>query len=157
MEDEMMVIQIDSRESNNSKIKEYFTKNNIEYFVSKLPCGDYANPQNMKIIVELKHSHNDGLGELVTNLCRSVNHQRFVNEINLAKKIGVENFIVLIASKDITNVDEIHLWKNKYGKVNPETFENRNTKYQNLWDAAKAILSKNTYIKKKLISNEHYI
>lgn len=40
---------------------------------------------------------------------------------------------------------------------NPETFENRNTKYQNLWDAAKAILSKNTYIKKKLISNEHYI
>ena len=123
MEDEMMVIQIDSRESNNSKIKEYFTKNNIEYFVSKLPCGDYANPQNMKIIVELKHSHNDGLGELVTNLCRSVNHQRFVNEINLAKKIGVENFIVLIASKDITNVDEIHLWKNKYGKVNPETFE----------------------------------
>ena len=119
----MMVIQIDSRESNNSKIKEYFTKNNIEYFVSKLPCGDYANPQNMKIIVELKHSHNDGLGELVTNLCRSVNHQRFVNEINLAKKIGVENFIVLIASKDITNVDEIHLWKNKYGKVNPETFE----------------------------------
>ena len=119
----MMVIQIDSRESNNSKIKEYFTKNNIEYFVSKLPCGDYANPQNMKIVIELKHSHNDGLGELVTNLCRSVNHQRFVNEINLAKKIGVENFIVLIASKDITNVDEIHLWKNKYGKVNPKTFE----------------------------------
>lgn len=119
----MMIIQIDSRESNNSKIKEYFIKNNIEYFVSKLPCGDYANPQNMKIIVELKHSHNDGLQELVNNLCRTVNHQRFKNEILLAKKIGVENFIVLIASKDITNIDEIHLWKNKYGKVNPETFE----------------------------------
>ena len=97
----VMVIQIDSRESNNLKIKEYFTKNNIEYFVSKLPCGDYANPQNMKIVIELKHSHNDGLGELVTNLCRSVNHQRFVNEINLAKKIGVEYFIILVASKDI--------------------------------------------------------
>ena len=49
---EMMVLQIDSRESNNSKIKEYFTKNNIEYFVSKLPCGDYANPQNMKIALK---------------------------------------------------------------------------------------------------------
>ena len=78
-----MILQIDSRESNNKKIKEYFDSIGQEYFVSKLPCGDYANPQNMKIVIELKHSHNDGLGELVTNLCRSVNHQRFVNEINL--------------------------------------------------------------------------
>ena len=118
-----LILQIDSRESNNKKIKEYFDSIGQEYFVSKLPCGDYANPQNMKVIVELKHSHNDGLGELVMNLCRSVNHQRFKNEVMLSKKIGVERFIVLIASKDITSVDEIHLWKNKYGKVKPETFE----------------------------------
>jgi ribosome-associated protein len=118
-----MIIQICSREQNKKKITDYFDSQSIEWFVSKLPCGDYANPQNMKTIVELKHSHNDGLQELVMNLCRTVNHQRFKNEILLAKKIGVENFIVLIASKDITNVDEIHLWKNKYGKVNPETFE----------------------------------
>ena len=113
----MMVLQIDSRETNNSKIKEYFDSIGQEYFVSKLPCGDYANPQNMKIVIELKHSHNDGIGELAINLCRSVNHQRFVNEINLSKKIGVEHFIILVASKDITSLDEVHLWKNKYGKV----------------------------------------
>lgn len=118
-----MILQIDSRENNNKKIKEYFDSINQEYFISKLPCGDYANPQNMKVVVELKHSHNDGLGELVNNLCRVTTHQRFKNEILLAKKIGVEKFIVLIASKEITNIDEIHLWKNKYGKVNPETFE----------------------------------
>lgn len=118
-----MILQIDSRESNNKRIKEYFDNIGQEYFISKLPCGDYANPQNMKVIVELKHSHNDGLGELVMNLCRSINHQRFKNEVMLSKKIGVERFIVLIASKDITSVDEIHLWKNKYGKVKPETFE----------------------------------
>ena len=118
-----MVIQIDSRESNNKKIKEYFDNIGQEYFVSKLPCGDYANPQNMKIVIELKHSHNDGLGELVTNLCRSVNHQRFVNEVNLSKKIGVEHFIILVASKDITSLDEVHLWKNKYGKVKPFVLE----------------------------------
>ena len=119
----MMVLQIDSRESNNKKIKEYFDTIGQEYFVPKLPCGDHANPQNMKIIIELKHSHNDGLGELVTNLCRSVNHQRFVNEINLSKKIGVEHFIILVASKDITSLDEVHLWKNKYGKVKPFVLE----------------------------------
>ena len=118
-----MIIQICSREQNKKKITDYFDNQGIEWFVSKLPCGDYANPQNMKTVIELKHSHNDGLQELVMNLCQTVNHQRFKNEILLAKKIGVENFIVLIASKDITNVDEIHLWKNKYGKVNPETFE----------------------------------
>ena len=118
-----MILQIDSRESNNKKIKEYFDSIGQEYFVSKLPCGDYANPQNMKVVVELKHSHNDGLGELVMNLCRTITHQRFKNEVMLSKKIGVERFIVLIASKDITSVDEIHLWKNKYGKVSPETFE----------------------------------
>ena len=118
-----MILQIDSRESNNKKIKKYFDSIEQEYFISKLPCGDYANPQNMKVVVELKHSHNDGLGELVTNLCRTTNHQRFKNEVMLSKKIGVERFIILVASKDITSVDEIHLWKNKYGKVNPETFE----------------------------------
>lgn len=118
-----MIIQICSREQNKKKITDYFDSQHIEWFVSKLPCGDYANPQNMKTVIELKHSHNDGLQELVMNLCRTVTHQRFKNEILLAKKIGVENFIVLIASKDITNIDEIHLWKNKYGKVNPETFE----------------------------------
>ena len=116
-------MQIDSRESNNKKIKEYFDSIGQEYFVSKLPCGDYANPQNMKMIIELKHSHNDGLGELATNLCRSVNHQRFVNEINLSKKIGVEHFIILVVSKDITSLDEVHLWKNKYGKVKPFVLE----------------------------------
>ena len=120
---EMMVLQIDSRESNNSKIKEYFDSIGQEYFVSKLPCGDYANPQNMKIVIELKHSHNDGIGELAINLCRSVNHQRFVNEVNLSKKIGVEHFIILVASKDITSLDEVHLWKNKYGKVKPFVLE----------------------------------
>ena len=119
----MMVLQIDSRESNNSKIKEYFDSIGQEYFVSKLPCGDYANPQNMKIVIELKHSHNDGIGELAINLCRSVNHQRFVNEVNLSKKIGVEHFIILVASKDITSLDEVHLWKNKYGKVKPFVLE----------------------------------
>lgn len=118
-----MIIQICSREQNKKKITDYFDSQCIEWFVSKLPCGDYANPQNMKTVIELKHSHNDGLQELVMNLCRTVNHQRFKNEILLAKKIGVENFIVLIASKDITNIDEIHLWKNKYGKVKSETFE----------------------------------
>ena len=119
----MMVLQIDSRESNNKKIKEYFDSIGQEYFVSKLPCGDYANPQNMKIVIELKHSHNDGLGELVMNLCRSVNHKRFINEVNLSKKIGVEHFIILVASKDITSLDEVHLWKNKYGKVKPFVLE----------------------------------
>lgn len=118
-----MILQIDSRENNNKKIKEYFERVGQEYFISKLPCGDYTNPQNMKTIIELKHSHNDGLGELVSNLCRTINHERFKKEVLLAKKIGVERFIVLIASKDITSIDEIHLWKNKYGKVNPETFE----------------------------------
>ena len=117
------IIICDTREKGNKKILEYFEKVGQDYIVSKLPCGDYANPQNMKIIIELKHSHNDGLGELVTNLCRSVNHQRFINEINLSKKIRVEHFIILVASKDITSLDEVHLWKNKYGKVKPFVLE----------------------------------
>ena len=83
---EAMILQIDSRESNNKKIKDYFDSIGQEYFISKLPCGDYANPQNMKVVIELKHSHNDGLGELVMNLCRTITHQRFKNEVMLSKK-----------------------------------------------------------------------
>lgn len=117
------MIQIDSREQNNKKIKKYFDENHIEYFVSKLPCGDYADPQNMTVIVELKHSYNDGLSELVNNLCRKVNHERFRNEVMLAKKIGVKRFVILVASQHITSLDQVHLWKNRYGKVKPFVFE----------------------------------
>lgn len=81
-----MIIQICSREQNKKAITNYFDEVGQEWFVSKLPCGDYADPQNMKTVIELKHSHNDGLSELVNNLCRTVNHQRFKNEIMLSKK-----------------------------------------------------------------------
>ena len=52
------------------------------------------------------------------------------------------------------------LYSNKdVKKTNLETIENRNTKYQNLWDAAKEILRRKfivikTYIKKKEISSK---
>ena len=49
--------------------------------------------------------------------------QRPMSQTWRTKKIGVEHFIILVASKDITSLDEVHLWKNKYGKVKPFVLE----------------------------------
>ena len=118
-----MIIQICSREQNKKPITDYFDKVGQKWFVSKCYAGDYKDSESNKILIELKHSHNDGLAELCSNLTNTINHNRFRNEVLRAKEIGCEHFYILIATKDIASVDDVHNWENKYGKVSPITFE----------------------------------
>jgi len=117
------MIQVDSRENKNQNILDYFEEVGQKYIVSKMISGDYQDVGSVKTLIDVKQSHNDGVAELCANLTRTANHERFKREIARAREIGCERFIVLIISKDITCIDEIHTWVNKRGQTNPATFE----------------------------------
>ena len=70
MEDKI-VIWADSREKASEHILETFDDKKIEYFVSKLPWGDYMNFNNTKLVIERKNS----ILELANTIGKD--HQRF--------------------------------------------------------------------------------
>lgn len=118
-----MVVQVDSREQKNNNVLDYFDNIGQPYIVSKMISGDYQDVNSVKTLIDLKQSHGDGVAELCANLTKTNNHQRFRNEIDRARLIGCERFIVLIVSNKIDCVDDIHTWENKRGQVKPETLE----------------------------------
>lgn len=118
-----MVLQADSRERKNQNIIDYFDSIGQQYIVSKMISGDYQDVNSVRTLIDLKQSHGDGIAELCANLTKTNNHQRFRNEIDRARLIGCERFIVLIVSSKVDCVDDIHLWNNARGQVKPETLE----------------------------------
>ena len=62
----------------------------------------------------------DGLLELAHNLCNTLEHQRLVREVNLARELGCKNFIFLVQG-NIKNAEDIKKWTSKHTKVKGET------------------------------------
>ena len=109
------LIIVDTREKGHKKILEYFTKVNQDYIISKLETGDYMKYKDYSTIIDKK----DGLLELLHNLCNTLEHQRVVREIELARSLGCENFIFLIQG-NIKSEDDIKKWKSPHTKVKGE-------------------------------------
>lgn len=117
-----MIVQIDSREKQNN-ITKYFDKIGQKYIVSKMIAGDYQNVNSIDTLIDLKQSHGDGIAEICMNLTRTINHERLKNEVQRAFSINCKRFIFLIVHPTIKNIDEVHLWVNKHGKVKSEVLE----------------------------------
>lgn len=110
------LIIVDTREKGHKKILEHFDKVNQDYIISKLEAGDYMLYKDYSTIIDKK----DGLLELSHNLCNTLEHQRVVREIDLAKSLGCTNFIFLIQS-NIKSAEDIKKWKSPHTKVKGET------------------------------------
>lgn len=113
----MSLIIVDTREKGHKKILEYFSKNNIDYIISKLDYGDYMIYKNNSVVIDRK----DNLLELTGNLCHTLEHQRINREIARAKEDGCKNFIFLISESKIKSTDDIKNWSSPHTKVKGET------------------------------------
>ena len=85
-----MTIITDSREKAHiiGRILDYFDREGIKHYSSKLIVGDYMNIDNPKLTIDRKFS----LSELANNLTNDSG--RFMREIRLAKELGI-HLIVL--------------------------------------------------------------
>lgn len=111
----MQNIQIDSREKSRAirKIINEFERQGIHHYVSKLYVGDYMNPDNPRVIVDRKQN----LSEVYGNVCHQ--HERFVDEINRARKAGIRLIFLIEHGGKIVSLESIKDWYNPRLKVSP--------------------------------------
>lgn len=106
-----MVI-VDSREKKWEHIKDYFDRNNIEYFVKKLDVADYMIEGKERLVIDRKRN----LDECCSNLCTN-DSGRFWREIRLAKQRGIKMIVLVEHSKNINSIKDVANWKSYYTKV----------------------------------------
>lgn len=103
-----ITIQIDSRQHHGKHdLKDkYFAEHGIDTITSKLYSGDYTLLTNQSVCIDTKASFN----EIVSNM--TVDHKRVAAECDRAYEHGIKLVFLIENSDGITNIDEVHKWKN---------------------------------------------
>lgn len=103
------MIQVDSREQNNSHIIREFKKHNIDY-VEGIPFGfaDYYSTENDVVCIERKKD----LIEFCGNCGKG--HHKFKKELKAANEAG---FKVIILIEEDYRYEDLSLWINKKSKT----------------------------------------
>lgn len=110
-----MTIQIDSREKPKAikNIVAEFEKQGVNYFVSKLPCGDYMSLDNARFAIDRKQN----LLEVCNNVCQD--HKRFVSELKRANEFGIRLVFLVEHSQNTKALDDVLKWVNPRLKTSP--------------------------------------
>lgn len=110
-----MVIQIDSREKAHAitRILAEFNSQGVQYFVSKLPVGDYMTLDNAKLVIDRKQN----LQELCGNVIQQ--RSRFVAELERAKRYGIKLIILCEHGGNIKTLTDVMHWENPRLKESP--------------------------------------
>ena len=109
-----MIIQIDSREKAHiiGRILDYFDREGIKHYSSKLIVGDYMNIDNPRRVVDRKFS----LSELATNLTNDSG--RFMREVRLAKELGIHLIVLCEQGAWVKGIKDVAQWHNPMqGKI----------------------------------------
>lgn len=119
-----ILILADTRQQKDKHITDYFDKNNIQWVRTTLLSADYMKVRyengfikDYSILIDTKKD----VEEIVSNLCRSSEHDRVKREIEKAKELGCEQFIFLICDNKIKTIDDLRNWSSKRTKVNGST------------------------------------
>ena len=107
-----MVIQVDTREHKKEweRIQKQFDNLGVQYFRSKLYCGDYQSLDNAKLCIDRKKD----LQELCGNVCQQ--HERFKAELIRAREAGIQLIILCEHGPDIKSVSDKVIWRTINGK-----------------------------------------
>ena len=99
-----MVIQVDTREHKSEwgRIQSQFDSLGVQYFRSKLYCGDYQSLDNAKLCIDRKKD----LQELCGNVCQQ--HERFKAELIRAREAGIQLIILCEHGPDIKSVGDVY-------------------------------------------------
>lgn len=110
-----MMIWIDSREKDHAiqKILSHFDSVKANYFVSKLPVGDYMSLDNPRLVIDRKQN----LSELCQNVCQD--HQRFRSELERANEYGIKLVILCEHGGAVKELKDVINWVNPRLKVSP--------------------------------------
>lgn len=92
---------------------EWFDKNGVEVVRTKLVVGDYSLPTDQSVCIDTKA----GLLEVCGNVTQQ--HRRFVEELDLAKKLGIQ-LIILCEEDGIVALEDVKQWVNPRLRHSPK-------------------------------------
>ena len=103
-----MTLQIDSREhkSELARICKQLDRLGVKYFISKLPCGDYMDLDNARLVVDRKKD----LQEICGNVCQE--HERFRAEMIRAQEHGIHIIFLCEHGEEIKDLEDVIFWEN---------------------------------------------
>ena len=111
-----MTIWVDSREKSRAiaKILSEFERQGADYFISKLPVGDYMSLDNPRLVIDRKQS--------LLELCLNVgsDHRRFIAEIAAAKKYGIRLLFLVEHGGGIKTLSDVAKWENPRLRESPK-------------------------------------
>ena len=128
-----MVIQVDTREHKSEweRIQSQFDSLGVQYFRSKLYCGDYQSLDNAKLCIDRKKD----LQELCGNVCHQ--HERFKRELLKAIDAGIQLVILVEHGHEIKSLEDVYFWKNpRKHEVRWRTVDGKRERYV---ESAKAV------------------
>lgn len=110
-----MILLEDTRQQakKHEKKHEWFAENGIEVVRTKLAVGDYTLPTDQSLCIDTKA----GLLEVCGNVTQQ--HRRFVEELDLAKKLGIQ-LIILCEEEGITALEDVKQWENPRLRHSPK-------------------------------------
>ena len=103
-----MTINVDTREHAGEwkRIQEQFDRLGVQYFRSKLYCGDYMSLDNARLVIDRKKD----LLELCGNVTQQ--HKRFRRELIRAMEAGIQIIFLIEHGPDIKKLEDVWFWEN---------------------------------------------
>lgn len=92
---------------------EWFAANGVEVVRTKLVVGDYSLPTDQSVCIDTKA----GLLEVCGNVAQQ--HRRFVEELDLAKRLGIQ-LIILCEEEEIVVLEDVKHWTNPRLRHSPK-------------------------------------
>lgn len=91
----------------------WFAENGVDVVRSKLVVGDYTLPTDQSVCIDTKA----GLLEVCGNVTQQ--HRRFVEELELAKQLGIQ-LIILVEENGIRTLEDVNRWSNPRLRFSPK-------------------------------------
>ena len=91
----------------------WFAENGVAVVRSKLVVGDYTLPTDQSVCIDTK----SGLLEVCGNVTQQ--HRRFVEELELAKQLGIR-LIILVEENGIRTLEDVNRWRNPRLRFSPK-------------------------------------
>lgn len=112
---EKMIILCDTRQKKgkHQEKEKWFAEHGIAVVRSKLVVGDYTLPTDQSVCIDTKA----GLLEVCGNVTQQ--HRRFVEELELAKQLGIQ-LIILVEENGIRTLEDVNRWSNPRLRFSPK-------------------------------------
>lgn len=91
----------------------WFAEHGIAVVRSKLVVGDYTLPTDQSICIDTK----SGLLEVCGNVTQQ--HRRFVEEMELAKQLGIQ-LVILVEENGVRTLEDVKRWSNPRLRFSPK-------------------------------------